>query len=85
MILQIINQDLLRKYIMYAKDKIHPKLQDVDIDKLSKLYAQLRQESRVNTAALSNFFFLNFGSLFFDLWLFRMAIRSQLLCVTLNP
>lgn len=42
----LINQDLLRKYIMYAKDKVHPKLQDVDADKLSKLYAQLRQESR---------------------------------------
>jgi len=42
----IISQDLLRKYIMYAKDKIRPKLQEVDVDKISKLYAQLRKESR---------------------------------------
>lgn len=42
----VINQDLLRKYIMYAKDKVHPKMQEVDVDKISKLYAQLRQESR---------------------------------------
>jgi len=67
LILQIINQDLLRKYIMYAKDKIHPKLQDVDIDKLSKLYAQLRQESRVNTRCSFSLFSsrLKFWCVFF--------------------
>ncbi|KAL0093775.1 MCM2/3/5 family-domain-containing protein [Phycomyces blakesleeanus] len=42
---EIIPQDLLRKYIMYAREKIHPKLQQVDEDKLSRLYSELRRES----------------------------------------
>nr|VWP01020.1 V-type proton ATPase catalytic subunit A (V-ATPase subunit A) (EC [Ganoderma boninense] len=42
---QIIPQDLLRKYIMYAKDKVHPKLYDLDQEKLSRLFADLRRES----------------------------------------
>jgi len=44
----LIDQDLLRKYVMYARDHVHPKLSDVDTDKISKLYSQLRQESRVS-------------------------------------
>lgn len=43
--LQIIPQDILRKYIMYARDKIRPKLFDLDQEKLSKLFADLRRES----------------------------------------
>lgn len=38
-------QDLLKNYIIYAKEKVHPKLQRVDQDKVSQLYAQLRRES----------------------------------------
>ncbi|KAI8996853.1 MCM2/3/5 family-domain-containing protein [Pilobolus umbonatus] len=41
----IIDQDLLRKYIMYAREKIQPKLQQVDEEKLSRLYSELRKES----------------------------------------
>ncbi|KAI0768718.1 MCM-domain-containing protein [Trametes elegans] len=41
----IIPQDLLRKYIMYAKEKVRPKLYDLDQDKLSKLFSDLRRES----------------------------------------
>ncbi|KAG0170488.1 MCM DNA helicase complex subunit [Apophysomyces sp. BC1034] len=41
----IIPQDLLRKYIMYAREKMQPKLQQVDEDKLSRLYSELRRES----------------------------------------
>ncbi|XP_015117637.1 DNA replication licensing factor Mcm2 [Diachasma alloeum] len=40
-----IPQDLLKKYIVYAKQNIHPKLTNVDQDKVAKLYSQLRQES----------------------------------------
>ena len=40
-------QDVLRKYVIYAKEKIHPKLHQVDQDKVSKLYAELRKESMV--------------------------------------
>lgn len=41
----IIPQDLLRKYIMYAKHNYHPKHQNLDIDKVCKFYAELRRES----------------------------------------
>lgn len=41
----IIPQDLLRKYIMYSKDRIRPKLHALDQDRLSRLYADLRRES----------------------------------------
>lgn len=41
----IIPQELLRKYIVYARDRIRPKLHALDQDRLSKLYADLRRES----------------------------------------
>ncbi|KAI0047520.1 MCM-domain-containing protein [Auriscalpium vulgare] len=41
----LIPQDLLRKYIMYAREKVHPKLYDLDQEKLSRLFADLRRES----------------------------------------
>lgn len=41
----IIPQELLRKYIMYAKDHIRPKLQALDQDRLARLYSDLRRES----------------------------------------
>jgi DNA replicative helicase MCM subunit Mcm2 (Cdc46/Mcm family) len=44
-LLQIIPQDILRKYIMYAREKIRPKLFDLDQEKLAKLFADLRRES----------------------------------------
>ncbi|KAK0182674.1 hypothetical protein PV327_000787 [Microctonus hyperodae] len=40
-----IPQDLLKKYIVYARQNIHPKLTNIDQDKVAKLYSQLRQES----------------------------------------
>lgn len=42
-----IRQDLLKKYIVYSKEKIHPKLHQMDQDKVAKLYADLRKESMV--------------------------------------
>lgn len=42
---KIIPQDVLRKYIMYAREKIRPKLFDVDQQKLQGLYSDLRRES----------------------------------------
>ncbi|KAG6911108.1 MCM DNA helicase complex subunit [Tephrocybe rancida] len=41
----VIPQDVLRKYIMYAREKIRPKLYDLDQEKLSRLFADLRRES----------------------------------------
>ncbi|XP_051170865.1 DNA replication licensing factor Mcm2 [Leptopilina boulardi] len=40
-----IPQDLLKKYIVYAKQNVHPKLTNIDNDKIAKKYNQLRQES----------------------------------------
>ncbi|KAI8982192.1 MCM2/3/5 family-domain-containing protein [Mycotypha africana] len=47
----IIDQDLLRKYIMYAREKIHPKLQQVDEARIATLYSELRAES-LNSASI---------------------------------
>ncbi|KZV66830.1 MCM-domain-containing protein [Peniophora sp. CONT] len=41
----LIPQDMLRKYIMYAREKIRPKLYDLDQEKLARLFADLRRES----------------------------------------
>ncbi|KAJ3265850.1 MCM DNA helicase complex subunit [Chytriomyces hyalinus] len=41
----VIPQDLLRKYIVYARESIHPTLHDIDEDKIASLYAELRRES----------------------------------------
>ncbi|KAE8203388.1 hypothetical protein A4X06_0g2214 [Tilletia controversa] len=41
----IIPQDMLRKYIMYARDHVRPKLHSLDQDRLARLYADLRRES----------------------------------------
>ncbi|KAJ3288170.1 MCM DNA helicase complex subunit, partial [Borealophlyctis nickersoniae] len=43
----VISQDLLRKYIMYAKDKVRPTIAEIDHDKIEKLYAELRRESMI--------------------------------------
>ncbi|KAI8437461.1 hypothetical protein MSG28_011784 [Choristoneura fumiferana] len=40
-----ISQDLLKKYIVYARENVRPKLQNMDQDKVAKMYSQLRQES----------------------------------------
>ncbi|KAF7268896.1 DNA replication licensing factor Mcm2 [Rhynchophorus ferrugineus] len=38
-------QDILKKYLVYARENIHPKLQNMDQDKVANIYSQLRQES----------------------------------------
>ena len=43
-----ISQDLLRKYIMYAKQKIHPRIPRMDMEKITNLYAELRRESKIS-------------------------------------
>lgn len=47
--MELIPQDMLKKYIMYAKNTIHPKLHQVDQDKIAKLYSELRRESMVKS------------------------------------
>ncbi|XP_014249054.1 DNA replication licensing factor Mcm2 [Cimex lectularius] len=46
-----IPQEMLKKYIIYARQNIHPRLHNIDKDKIAKLYSQLRQESMA-TASL---------------------------------
>lgn len=41
----MMSQDLLRKYIMYARTNVVPVLSDVDTEKVSSLYLELRKES----------------------------------------
>lgn len=38
-------QAVLKKYILYAKSRIRPELSHMDVDKIAKLYADLRRES----------------------------------------
>lgn len=40
-----IPQELLSKYISFARAKVLPKLQQMDMDKVAKVYADLRRES----------------------------------------
>jgi DNA replication licensing factor MCM2 len=42
---QLIPQDMLRKYLMYARERVQPKLHDLDREKLARLFADLRRES----------------------------------------
>jgi DNA replication licensing factor MCM2 len=36
---------MLRKYIQYARDQIHPKLTNIPEEKIARLYSDLRRES----------------------------------------
>lgn len=40
-----IPQDILTKYIYYARTRIQPKLNQMDMDKVSRVYSDLRKES----------------------------------------
>ncbi|XP_060524669.1 DNA replication licensing factor Mcm2 [Cylas formicarius] len=40
-----VPQEMLKKYIVYARQNIHPKLQNMNQDKVANIYSQLRQES----------------------------------------
>ncbi|KAL8695408.1 MAG: hypothetical protein Q9224_003406 [Gallowayella concinna] len=40
-----IGQELLRKYILYAREKCRPKLYQIDQDKVARLFADMRRES----------------------------------------
>jgi len=40
-----IPQELLRKYILYSREKCRPKLYQIDQDKIARLFADMRRES----------------------------------------
>lgn len=52
----MLSQDLLKKYLTYAKLNVFPRLHDADLNKLTHVYAELRRESSVRLS-LDNFEF----------------------------
>merc|ERR1712032_1207832 len=42
---QPIDQDLLMKYIVYARTRVHPKCADIDKEKLANFYKDIRAEA----------------------------------------
>ncbi|RZC59551.1 hypothetical protein C5167_006849 [Papaver somniferum] len=42
---EILSQDMLKKYITYAKLNVFPRLHDADLNKVTEVYAELRRES----------------------------------------
>ena len=49
---QVLPQDLLKKYLTYAKLNVFPRLHDADLNKLAQVYAELRRESSVRFSYL---------------------------------
>jgi DNA replication licensing factor MCM2 len=45
-----IPQELLRKYILYAREHVSPKLYQIDQDKIARLFADMRRESMATGA-----------------------------------
>lgn len=41
-----VSQELLKKYIIYARKHIHPKFPNENIEKVTSFYAELRRESQ---------------------------------------
>jgi len=38
---------MLKKYMIYAKKYVHPKLNDIDKEKVTQFYADIRKESNI--------------------------------------
>ena len=47
---ELIPQELLRKYILYARQHCRPKLYQIDQDKVARLFADMRRESMATGA-----------------------------------
>lgn len=43
---EIMDQDLLKKYIIYSRKYVSPKMTKINVDKISNFYAELRRESK---------------------------------------
>jgi len=41
-----MTQDLLKKYIIFSRMHVHPKLTKTNVDKISNFYSELRRESQ---------------------------------------
>merc|ERR1712048_629326 len=42
---KLIDQDLLRKYIIYARQRVKPQVSDIDKEKLATFYQEIRQKA----------------------------------------
>jgi len=42
---KLIDQETLKKYIIYAKKYVHPRLSEIDKEKVTNFYAKIRHES----------------------------------------
>lgn len=49
-VIQIIGQDLLRKYIMFSRERVHPRIAQIDQDRIASLYSELRAQSQITGA-----------------------------------
>lgn len=43
----MISQDMLRKFIIYSRRYVHPRLSEIDKEKVTQFYADIRRESSV--------------------------------------
>lgn len=41
-----VNQDIFKRYVLYAKTNVTPRVNDMDKDKLSSFYAEMREEAK---------------------------------------
>eukprot|EP00054_Salpingoeca_dolichothecata_P010895 m.60530 g.60530 ORF g.60530 m.60530 type:complete len:898 (+) comp19194_c0_seq2:73-2766(+) len=41
----VLSQTFLRKYLLYARQNVHPKLPSIDEDKIAQLYSELRKQA----------------------------------------
>jgi DNA replication licensing factor MCM2 len=48
----VLSGEVFKKYLLYAKRYVHPKITDIDMDKVSRMYSELRQASRSSTGSL---------------------------------
>jgi len=75
---QPIPQDLLKKYIIYAKEQCHPKLFNMDSDRIAHMYSELRRESLVGFQLCSFIFFLFLIVVLFNSLNCRQLVAFQL-------
>ena len=70
---------MLQKYIIYAREKIHPKLHNMDQDKVARMFAELRKESMVGACIPSPGCFKKFPLVSFHLIVHTAALHPRAL------
>jgi DNA replication licensing factor MCM2 len=80
-----IPQELLRKYIKYARERCNPKLYQIDQDKVARLFADMRRESLATGAYPITVSYLH--TIYVDIMLTYIPrfVTLKLSCVLPNP